>query len=252
MEKAKPSELLSFGSAAAFILTTLYTLGQSVTLDLNLFMLFSLNDYLRLAVEWALYFGVLVFISPWVWLVSGGVWLKMKKVKKESSSATDFMDHPYCLFSFGLTAILGFCLVVMYHFDITDFRMGYVITFFMLLAYLPFAAWAMNVNLLRMKNPFVALLVLLSVFIGGISLLTGMKDATAGTRIVGLPLHATIEFKSKEKPKLEGVVLLMLERWVVVGTNPGKKTNERFELLLISQDSVESISPQHKQQARPS
>jgi hypothetical protein len=52
MNDLKVTDLLGLGSAGSFILTLLYLHGYSITLGVNLFLYFGLNDYFRLAIEW--------------------------------------------------------------------------------------------------------------------------------------------------------------------------------------------------------
>jgi len=52
MSDVKLTDLLGLGSAASFIFTVIYLSGYSRTLGVDLFFYFSLNDYLRLAIEW--------------------------------------------------------------------------------------------------------------------------------------------------------------------------------------------------------
>jgi len=65
MNDLKVTDLLGLGSASAFILTVLYLYGYSITLGANLFLYFSLNDYLRFAVEWLPRF-VVFGIAGWL------------------------------------------------------------------------------------------------------------------------------------------------------------------------------------------
>ena len=46
------TELLSLGTASAFILAIVYVYGYSTVLGLNVFAYFSISDYLRLSIEW--------------------------------------------------------------------------------------------------------------------------------------------------------------------------------------------------------
>jgi len=46
------TEGLALGSASSFVLTVIYLHGYALTLGVDLFSYFSLNDYFRLAIEW--------------------------------------------------------------------------------------------------------------------------------------------------------------------------------------------------------
>jgi hypothetical protein len=48
----KPSDFISVGSAATFVLSIVYLLGCAIDLGLNLFLYFSLQDYFRFAIQW--------------------------------------------------------------------------------------------------------------------------------------------------------------------------------------------------------
>lgn len=52
MKGPKLTEIVAGVSASAFALTVIYVLGYSLTLRVNLFLYFGLNDYFRLAAEW--------------------------------------------------------------------------------------------------------------------------------------------------------------------------------------------------------
>lgn len=52
MNDWKTSDLIGLGSVTAFILTILYVYGYSIAVNMNLFVYFSVKDYLKLAIQW--------------------------------------------------------------------------------------------------------------------------------------------------------------------------------------------------------
>ena len=52
MKGPRLTEMVAGVSTSAFALTVIYVLGYSLTLRVNLFLYFGLNDYFRLAAEW--------------------------------------------------------------------------------------------------------------------------------------------------------------------------------------------------------